>query len=87
MAKIGFYKSKYDGRFTSNEKDMSKLFSYNFIKMLKELNYSCSFVARKLDTPYSVVTRWRRGSLPRDEYMHYLCLLFNCDIQDFFKRY
>lgn len=82
----GFITKAEDCNYTKDEKDYKRLFSYNFTKMMKKHGLNSSVIARKLDTPNTVVRRWRRGAMPRAEHFSYLCLLFDCDIKDFFER-
>ena len=86
MKPYGFSEKLEDTKYTKDEEDYKRLFSYNFIRMLRKHNINSSYIARKLDTNNTVVRRWRRGAMPRAEHMRFLCLLFDCDIKDFFER-
>ncbi len=90
-AKEGFMKSKYDPEFDPDTDDYKNLFRYNLVRFMKKYNMSCLQVSKALDMSIHTAYHWRKpirkgGGMPSSENMKYLCILFDCDIADFFKR-
>lgn len=81
-----FVELDIDKNYTKNSESVRDLFSYNYIKKLKESNMSTKTVVEKLDTTHRTASKWRRGTIPNDEFFRLLCLLFDCDFMDFFRR-
>lgn len=82
----GFRNAKIDATLNNETDNYKMLFAYNFVRMCKKFDISCNEVAFKLGVAPNATKSWRLGMIPRPESMKYLCLLFDCDFADFFRR-